>query len=258
MTPGWVAALLAALPIPAALADEPAAPAGYAVHRSLPLDAATNGVAGALQILEDARITPALRQDMWQQTDDTDLVLAPKDPLRATFAKAPLQPAHLRLVDASGKIVTDQAFEVPLAEIERRQLHDGPPTFLVSSDHSVGTGSYAGLKTRLMMVDHGQLVPETLPGRQFLTSSLKNAWKIVDDQPPGAGSAKAGSAQPSPAKAIQVVACHPNFANPAWAAANEFVVDLTTYRFADGAWHGTTASLKGYWESDGDWPDAFP
>jgi hypothetical protein len=159
------------------------------------------------------------------------------------LAKTPLRGAHLRLVDAAGKIVADQTFDVPLADIDRQQLHPGAPTFLVSADHSIGIGSYAGLETSLMAVDHGQLRPEELPGRKALGNSLKNGWKLVDD---------------GPGKAIQTVACHPNWANPAWAASGEFVVELTTYHFAAGAWHDTTKSAVGFWESDQDWPANFP
>ncbi len=179
---------------------------------------------------------------MLQQTADLDLVLAAGDPLRKALAKTPLRGAHLRLVDAAGKAVTDQAFDVPLAAIDRRQLHAGAATFLVSTDHSIGTGAYTGLETRLMNVDHGQWAPEALP---VLASSLKNAWRIVDD-PASAGG-----------KVIQTVACHPNWANPAWAAHQEFVVELTTYRFAAG-WHATSRSAVGFWESDQDWPEDFP
>jgi hypothetical protein len=234
-----------------AWADEPAVPAGYAIHKTLPVDQATNGIDGALQVLEDSRITPALRADMWQQTTDLDLVLAEGDPLRKSIAKEPLKGAHIRLVDAAGKVVADQAFDVPLGDIDRQQLHAGPPTFLVSSDHSLGIGSYAGLETSLMDVDHGQLVAEALPGRKALASSLKNAWRIVDDPIPGA------DGKPVAAKVIQVVACHPNWANPAWAEQQEFVVDLTTYRYVDG-WQAKTNSPVGFWESDQDWPEDFP
>ena len=240
------AGVLALLLTQAAAASEPAVPDGYAVHQSLALDQAANGMTGALQILEDSRIGPALRAEMWRQTTDTDLILDEKNPLRATFAKAPPRPAHLRLVDGSGKVVADQPFDVPLADIDRQQLHDGTPTFLVSADHSLGTGADAGLETRFMAVDHGELVPEDLPGQPFLRTSLKNAWKIVDDTTPGS-------------KAIQVVACHPNLAKSEEAATGGTVVDLTTYRYAQGAWHDTTVSLVGYWESSEDWPDGqFP
>ena len=235
-----------------ARADEPALPAGYALHRSLPLDQATNGIDGSLQILEDSRIGPKLRADMWGQTTDLDLILAANDPLRAAVAKSPLKGAHLRLVDATGKVLADQAFDVPLADLDRQQLHDGAPTFLVTSDHSIGIGSYAGLETRLVDVDHAELAPETLPGREALGSSLKNAWKIADDPTPGA------DGKPGIGKEIQVVACHPNYDNPAWAEHQEFVVDLVTYRFAAGAWHDSTHSAVGFWESDQDWPDEFP
>lgn len=244
---GRAALCLFALLAAPAWAGEPAAPAGYAVHRSLALDQATNGIDGALQILEDSRITPALRSDMWQETTDLDLVLAGDDPLRKALSRNPLWGAHLRMIDATGKVAADQAFDVPLADIDRQQLHEGAPTFLVSADHSLGIGSYAGLETSLMSVDHGQLRPEELPGRKTLGSSLKNAWRIVDDATPGATG-----------KAIQVIACHPNWANPAWAEHQEFVVDQTTYRFAAGAWHETTRTVVGFWESDQDWPDGFP
>lgn len=244
-------ALALALAAPAR-ADEPAVPDGYAIHRSLPLDPVANGIAGSLQILEDSRITPALRADLWQQTTDPDLVLAEGDPLRKILAKAPLKNAHLHLTDAAGAVIADRSFDVPLADIDRRQLHDGAPTFLVSSDHSLGSGSYAGLETSLMAVDHGQLAPEDLPGRAVLVSSLKNAWRIVDDTTPGP------DGKPGTGKAIQAIACHPNWANPAWADQQEFVVDLTTYRYAAG-WHGTTNSPVGFWESDQTWPDdQFP
>ncbi|WP_189045632.1 hypothetical protein [Aliidongia dinghuensis] len=245
---GLLAGLLAIVPAASAHAAEARVPVGYAMHQSLPLDRATNGVDGALQILEDARLTPALRRNMWGQTADTDLVLAEKNPLRKSFAKMPLKPAHLRLVDNAGKVVEDQAFEVPLAELDRQQLHDGPATVLLTTDHSIGTGSYAGLETSLWAVVQGELMPEPLPGRKVLVGSLKNAWKIVEEKTP----------QGAAAKAVQVVACHPNFANPNWAATEEFVVELTTYRFAGGAWQAATNSLTGYWENDGAWPDDFP
>ena len=248
-----LASLLVLALSPPARADEAALPPGYALHRSLPLDKAANGTDGALQILEDSRITPALRGLMWQQTNDTDLILAARDPLRAAFAKKPLQPAHLRFVDGAGKVLADQPFDVPLADIEVQPLHDGAPTFLVSTDHSVGMGSYAGLETTLAEIDQGKLVPVALPGRPALVRSLKNGWKIVDDKVPGAAPAAGVH------KAIQVVACHPNYAKPDWAVTGEFVVDLTTYRYAAGAWHDTVRSLVGYWESDEDWPDdQFP
>lgn len=244
----WLPAALLALAGSAPAVE----PAGYAVHESLPLDQATNGIDGALQILEDSRIGPKLRAEMWQQTTDPDLVLAAGDPLRAALAKDPFKGARLRLVDAAGQVLVDQAFDVPLAEIDRQRLHEGAPTFLVTSDHSLGVGSFAGLETSLVDVDHGALVPEALPGRAALGRSLKKAWKIVDDPAPG------GDGKPATAKVIQVVACHPNFANPAWAEHQEFVVDLVTYRFAAGAWHDATNSAVGYWESDQDWPDEFP
>jgi len=250
MTPIRWALCLLMLATPA-WADEPAVPEGYTLHKSIAVDQATNGIDGSLQVLEDSRITPELRADMWQETTDLDLVLAEGDPLRKALAKDPLKGAHLRLVDAAGKVIVDQGFGVPLADIDRQQLHDGPATFLVSADHSLGIGSYAGLETLLMDVDHGQLTAEELPGRKALVSSLKNAWRIMDDPTPGP------DGKPVTAKVIQVVACHPNWANPAWADKQEFVVELTTYRWAAG-WHGTTNSPVGFWESDQDWPEDFP
>jgi hypothetical protein len=118
--------LLALLSVPARAAG-PALPAGYAIHQSLALDPAANGIDGALQILEDSRITPALRADMWQETTDLDLVLSEDDPLRKALKKTPLRGAHLRLVDAAGKMIADRAFTVPLAALDRQQLHDGGP-----------------------------------------------------------------------------------------------------------------------------------
>ena len=250
MRRGLLILAVVALAVPA-WADEPAVPAGYAIHRSLALDQATTGIDGALQILEDSRITPALRADMWQETTDLELVLAEGDPLRKALAKMPLRNAHLRLIDAAGKVIADQALGVPLADIDRQQLHDGAPTFLVSTDHSLGIGSYAGLETGLMLVDHGQLLPEDLPGGTALARSLKNGWRIVDDTNPGP------DGKPGTGKLIQAVACHPNWDNPAWAESQEFVVDLTTFSFAAG-WHATTKTVVGFWESDQDWPEGFP
>ena len=246
-----IALCLLALALPAR-ADEMALPAGYALHKSIALDLATNGIDGSLQILEDDRITPALRAQMWQQTTDLDLVLAADDPLRKVLKKEPLKAAHLRLVDGAGKAVTDQTLAVPLADIDRQQLHEGGPSFLVSIDRSIGMGSYAGLETSLMQVDHGLLTAEDLPGRKALGRSLKNDWRIVDDTTPGP------DGKPGTGKVNQIVACHPNWANPKWADQQEFVVELTTYRFAAG-WQAQTKSTVGFWESDQDWPDdQFP
>ncbi len=241
----WLLLLLVAAPAWAEV------PAGFAIHQSLALDPATFGIDGALQMLEDSRIAPALRADMWQETTDPDLVLSEDDPLRKALVKTPLRSAHLRLIDAAGKLIADRALGVPLGDIDRQQLHDGAPSFLVSADRSLGAGSYAGLETVLMTVEHGQLLPEALPGGKALGRSLKNGWRIIDDTTPGA------EGQPGTGKLIQAVACHPNWDNPAWAETEEFVVDLTTYSYAAG-WHATTKTLVGYWESDQDWPEGFP
>ena len=68
-----------------------AAEPDYLVHQSIALSKAKNGFDGALLLVEDARITPALRERMWDVDSDPLRFLAPDSSLWAGFkAKAPL------------------------------------------------------------------------------------------------------------------------------------------------------------------------
>ncbi len=83
-----------------------AAEKDYTIHQSVMLRKASDGVDGYLQLLEDARLTPELRKDMWIKFNDPLQVLegnvSKDDPLLLSFEDQPVRNARLRLVDAKG------------------------------------------------------------------------------------------------------------------------------------------------------------
>lgn len=228
-------------------------PPGYKLQQSIELNAKISGVAGFLQILEDARLTPAMRKKIWGIAGhDPSFALSPSE-----FAHiAPeLRNAHLRLVNGAGKVLVDDSFDVGLAQIKTVFLYGTRfPTYLVTSDYSIGMGSYAGPFTELVEISDGRLryleSAEDMKTDQphiSLAMTLKTHWRIVPDH--------------DGIKKIEAVSCRPNFKNPD-VNANEFIVTYSTYRFDGAAWHHLSRREMGFWEYDGpkSWParDKFP
>jgi hypothetical protein len=215
----------------------------YVVYESVPINFKKADMTGFLQILQDKRVTLEYRQK-WGMSADPEMALGPNDPLVKSIKNDPLQNGRLRLIDRQGRVISVESLGEPLAEIKTDYLYGTKfPTYLLSVYYGVGMGSYAGPATTLVEVREGKLIHIPVTFGQ----SLKNGWKIVPALT-GAG------------KEIEVVQCHPNFENPKWADADEFVVVYSIYRFANGQWRRTSFEKKGFWESDDPWPprSAFP
>ncbi len=254
MTPRLVAfALVAAIAAVGNVLAGPSTPAGYVIYQTVALDPVQSGMSGALQILQDRRVTAAYRET-WGTSSDPEVGLGEDDPFVKAIAKEPLKNGRLRLVDQQGHVLVEEEFGAPLAKLETKFLYGSKfPTYLVTVDYGVGFGSYAGPGTELAEVRQGKLQflhpvekTDNKDNRIALGRSLKNGWEIVRSAT-GTG------------KDILQVQCHPNFDNPKWADAEEFVVVYTRYSFDGHDWHQASRKRIGFWESeDFPAPSYFP
>jgi hypothetical protein len=186
-----VFAALFALTGSQAVAASPAMfPDGYSLYKSIGLDAKSDGMAGTIQVLEDARITPYIRKEL----DGTGTGMTcdgPDDKPTQDFC-ASLQghdprPAIVRLLGADGQVFDSRTFERELGDISADHLYDDARvTYLVTVDMSVGAGSYAGPATMLMEISAKRF--KWLQARDIgsgeakdivLANTLKTVWKIV-------------------------------------------------------------------------------
>jgi len=211
----------------------------YAIYRRNPLTQKQNGIDGELQLLQDARLSAALRSRTWGQVPLEVLVF--EDPA-SPFKKVPARNAVLRIVDRGGRVVDRKPFDKPLAKMEAANLYgDDRIAYLVSVDYSSGMGSYNGPVTSLVEVARGKLKwleavdkatgkPETIN----VVSSLKTAWRITD-------------APRGTARDILQVACRPDFAS-----LNEvsFLLIYTRYSFDGKNWVKLERQEKGFAELD--------
>jgi hypothetical protein len=155
----------------------------YKIAAQLPLALAEDHIEGRIQILEDARLTPALLEKLWGMGDiDFD-----EDPQLIAFKAEPLRNAEVRLTTRAGTTTGAIKLERPLARLKSTQLYATPDrTFLITVDYSAGFGSYNGPITLLLEVRNGRLewlkATEQTTGKKYqitLMQSLKTVWKIV-------------------------------------------------------------------------------
>jgi hypothetical protein len=159
-------------------------PAGYRVAEQIPAGA-LNGE--TFVILEDNRITSAMRKQMWGQADDPDILFDPGSPQAREFAQHPFRNARLRLMDPSGAIAAEKAFTEPLAEIKPAPLRGMPaPTFFLTVDYSTGAGGFSGPATTILVPSAAKLEPlhylsdyERKSVEINLVETLHAGWKVV-------------------------------------------------------------------------------
>lgn len=207
---GAVAALvLANLAVAAHGAEVNTIPDGYSIYQNVPLQGPSNHIQGSLQVFEDARLTPGLRQDMWLGSNDPfdaleALGYAKDDPLFDSFNRNPIKGVRIRLNGPTGNSLDEREFDVPLGEVEDKTVNLGNRVaYLVTIDHSVGAGAYTGPWTYVAVVSNGKLqwqsVIDDKTGKQnelILSRSLRADWQIVKDA--------------SGHQAILAVGSHPN------------------------------------------------
>ncbi len=218
-------------------------PSGYAVASRVAVEGRTGQ---ALVILEDSRISAQLRERMWHVSADPAFVLPGRSRLAAELARRPLRAARVRIVGADGATLAERLLDEPLAKVARARWHGLPaPTYLLTVDHSIGMGSYAGLSTTLLVPGESGLDPVTYAapdghsGILRLGETLKTGWQAV----PG----RAGGADE-----LEQALCRPD-------DKGRFTISYETYRTVNGAWQMTSRQEAGYWDNEALPPrSAFP
>ena len=204
---------------------------------------------GPVQILEDARLTPALARKMWGTSVDPAFVLGDDAPEARTFKAQPLRPAKLRQVDRSGAVIQNIVLDdqAPIARVEPRRLGSSAhPVFLITTDNSAGFGSYSGLVTALYGLRSGRLEPVRAKGQDqhaeavVLMNTLKSGWRIIDRSPTHT--------------LIEQLLCRPDLDHDKAGEDARFQLTYVTYWYDGRDWRMAKRLTPGFWENEGDWP----
>ncbi len=205
---------------------------------------------GALQVLEDKRLSHALERLLWSNCVDILDVLDNNDPRAKPFIAAPLIPAKLRQVDEHGHIIKEIVLEeqAPVAKIETRQLGAvSNPIFQIRADDNACLGSYSGQAIWLFQFDHGGLSPVVATDQRgtskqiILAETSKSTWRLV-------------RAMPTDIE-IEQMLCRPDFdAKKEKNSETPFLLRYITYRFDGSHWRMAERQERGFWEDD----DGFP
>jgi hypothetical protein len=240
--------MLLAAAVPVAWAQQ----AHLVVARSLTLTGALDGFDGRLEVLEDSRITSGVEKKLWGM-GDPDIAYYGDAPRIKELTDVPLHHAVLRLKDALGNVVARKTMRRELVRVRFGLLHSGWRTIFVTTDLSIGMGSYAGPLTDLFQVDGGRLELVTARtedskdvGPISVFSTLKTEWKLV----PAAGGENGQ-------KDILEFACRP----ADWGSMkSDFVLIYTRYHWDGKEWIEFTRKTHGFWEADEGFPPSgrFP
>jgi hypothetical protein len=214
-------------------------PPGYVVASRLVLGQARHGFEGAVELLQDGRITAsrleALKQYYWVGGD-----LA--DPMTATLMDlAPLAPALLRILDGRGTIRETRTLDSPFGALGVFEPLGHPPGALRLSVWRGGFGSLLVEVTLPFRLDGGSLRAitstdsdkgETAPLE--LLRGVKTDWRAVKG--------------PAGEDLLQAI-CQPG--SGAEAGFNEVYI---RYRLDKGRWIRRFDQFPGFC----DWPEGFP
>ncbi len=236
-------------------ARTPDLPQGYAIRQSIALHKKTYGIDGTLEVLEDAHVTPALQKAMWRVTADPRFVLADNDPHRALIEKDPLRMAHVRLVTHDGRILFEDKFVWPLAEIEVAPLtNGGNPVIFVTTDNTTSFGSYKGTATRLLEFHRA--------GAKAGDKDRAPAYASIGEDPKPALLIRSQKSDWRLAKnargedVIHLINAYPDVNGNI----NDFIIEYSTIAADEGGWNMRTYTGRGVWEPQEAWPPAakFP
>ena len=138
-------------------------------------------------VLEDGRLTPALRERLWG-TGDPDVAFGPHDPLLAQLTRQPLLPARLQLLSPMGQVLAEtREKDYPLAKVKPAPIHGLPvPMIFYTVDMSAGLGGFSGPAATALTPTTQALAPvHDIPERggkpEILgfMSTLHHQWAIV-------------------------------------------------------------------------------
>jgi hypothetical protein len=235
------------------------------VHQSVVIAGAGTADERRLEVLEDARITPAMRELMWGGSKDPHWLLAqPGIAPDPGLAHDGFRRGMLRLVDRDGNVLAERRLDCELGLIAEPALPQaGGLVWGVGDDCSTGEGDFAGLITRFLVPApdriHFEAYRDT-DGRE-LELTLVTAHRIRwHSDPKGV------------AETVREVSSHPDFEDRRMRdlkpgepppADLPWVVEYLTYRWDAGAglWLKTARTERDrQWDEDQAWPDAaeFP
>lgn len=206
-----------------------------------------------LELLEDSRITPALRAS-FQRGLPVDACAQPAtDVVHAfcdTIRKHLLLPALVRFVDSSGRDLDTTTLERPIADV--MLVIDDPAAsrrvYGVGVDLTADAGTYSGPYVRLL--DQRSRRFEWLRARDsvsdeveevHLATTPKAAWQVAAG-PDGSNSE------------ILTVACRPTFADKKAGTGDGFQVIYDRYTFIGADLQRHRRAERGFWENDGRFP----
>jgi hypothetical protein len=245
---GLAVAMIAAWPVHGERRPYTTVPPGYVVRQHLPL---TNGA--RLELLEDARITSALRKDFTRGLPDDSCSDRPNAAWRVFCLEIhdhPLHLAQIRVVARTQAQTGAATLERPVAELSvLDSAIIGRPIYVLTVDLSAEAGSYSGPYARLM--DSGEQSIHWLRATDVTThrteeirlpTTLKTGWRLAPKKLGGVND-------------ILLVACRPDFDQQTKTDSAAFVITYTRFSFSNGTWSKNTRAVPGFWENDGAFPD---
>jgi len=257
---------LLALPVLALTlaACSPGKPIEFVVHQSVVVADAGKPSERRIEILEDARFTPAMRSAMWGGSKNpADFLAAPgvvaDAALKKNFAETEPRRALVRPIDPTGTVLVERQLDCELAATSDHALPQagGRMVWAVGNDCSTGDGLYAGLITRFATIEGDKLVWQhyvDAASREDEEMTLVQAARITWHLRPK-----------DRAESILEVSCHPDFADPRFQAVKPGealpedlpdVVDYIRYHAdGQGGWVRQQRTVKGkQWDDRQDFP----
>jgi hypothetical protein len=227
---------------------------GLTVHQAVVLADAGQAGERRIEVLEDARISSALRYWLWGASKDPKDFLhkpgvAGDKALATAMEQGPLLRGLVRLVDHDGKVLDSRRLDCELGNIspEPRQQTDGP-VWTLGDDCSTGGGDYAGLITHFFRLGHDRIAWEHFSGTDGEKDELtvvfarRIAWRPED---------------PPRLEDITEVSSHPDFDDPRFKALKPdepmptdlpLVTDYIHYKYAgQGDWTKLIQTEKSAW-----------
>jgi hypothetical protein len=244
-------------PAPTAPAAVPAvpAPAGYRVFRTIAVTRGSDGFDGRIELLQDERVSGALRDAIDEGLQCCDDPAAPRSAEMQRFCESralrPLAPSVVRVLDRKGRVHAERSFPREKATLDVQKLYGAKPrAFSVTVNFGIGMGAYGGPITWFFDLRTGRLrwleaagASGAESGAMSVMSSPRTAWKLVP--------AKGGGMD------VLQIACRPQAgerAGPGAPAVTELI--YTRYHLHKQGWMRSERREPGLWEDHG--PKSFP
>jgi hypothetical protein len=245
-------------------ACSPGKPIEYVVHQSVVVADAGKPTERRVEILEDARLTPAMRDAMWGGSKNpADFLVAPgvkaDDALKKSFGETETRHALVRLIDLDGKALAERRLDCELAAMSDHALPQpgGRQVWALGNDCATGDGLYAGMITHFFTVEADKIVwqhyKDATNGEDeelTVVQAPRITWHLMPKDR---------------AEAILEVSCHPDFSDPRFQSAKPGeelptdlpdVVDYIRYRAdGQGGWIRLQRTVKNRtWDIRQDFP----